>query len=100
MPTYEYECDSCGILFERLQRFSDEPIRECPECGGKVRRLISSGGGLVFKGPGFYATDYGSGSSGSSGAGSAASKEPGKGADESKGGGKSESAGGSGDDGA
>lgn len=100
MPTYEYECDSCGILFERLQRFSDEPIRECPECGGKVRRLISSGGGLVFKGPGFYATDYGSGSSGSSAAGSATSKEPGKGVDESKGGGKSDSAGGGGDDGA
>jgi putative FmdB family regulatory protein len=63
MPTYEYECEACGISFERLQRISDDPIRECPECGGKVRRLISSGGGLVFKGPGFYATDYGSGGS-------------------------------------
>jgi putative FmdB family regulatory protein len=78
MPTYEYECDSCGISFERLQRISDDPIRKCPECGGKVRRLISSGGGLVFKGPGFYATDYGSGSSASD-TGSKGPSEPGKG---------------------
>ena len=63
MPTYEYKCDSCGIEFERFQRINDDPIKLCPECGGEVRRLISSGGGLVFKGPGFYATDYGSGSS-------------------------------------
>ena len=61
MPTYEYECDSCGIMFERFQKISDDPLRECPECGGTVRRLISTGGGLVFKGPGFYATDYRSG---------------------------------------
>jgi putative FmdB family regulatory protein len=71
MPTYEYECDSCGISFERLQRISDEPIRACPECGGQVRRLISTGGGLVFKGPGFYATDYKSGARGAPKAGSA-----------------------------
>jgi len=58
MPTYEYECEACGHAFERFQSMSDEPIRLCPECGGAVRRLISSGGGLVFKGPGFYATDY------------------------------------------
>jgi putative FmdB family regulatory protein len=58
MPTYEYECLDCGHAFERYQRISDDPLEECPECGGKVRRLISSGGGLVFKGPGFYATDY------------------------------------------
>lgn len=58
MPTYEYECEACGHAFERFQSMSDEPIRTCPECGGAVRRLISSGGGLVFKGPGFYATDY------------------------------------------
>jgi putative FmdB family regulatory protein len=58
MPTYEYECRDCGHAFERYQRISDSPLEECPECGGKVRRLISSGGGLVFKGPGFYATDY------------------------------------------
>jgi putative FmdB family regulatory protein len=64
MPTYEYKCDSCEIEFERFQRMSDDPIKVCPECGGKVQRLISIGGGFVFKGPGFYATDYGSGSSG------------------------------------
>jgi putative FmdB family regulatory protein len=79
MPTYEYECDSCGISFERLQRISDDPIRKCPECGGKVRRLISSGGGLVFKGPGFYATDYGSGGSSASDTGSKGPREPGTG---------------------
>lgn len=58
MPTYEYECRECGHAFERFQSMSDAPIRTCPECGGEVRRLISAGGGLVFKGPGFYATDY------------------------------------------
>jgi putative FmdB family regulatory protein len=67
MPTYEYKCESCDIEFERFQRINDDPIKECPECGGEVRRLISTGGGLVFKGPGFYATDYGSGSSPRSG---------------------------------
>ena len=61
MPTYEYECRDCGHAFERFQGINEEPIGICPECRGKVRRLISSGGGLVFKGPGFYATDYRSG---------------------------------------
>ena len=78
MPTYEYECDACGLSFERLQRISDDPIRECPECGGSVRRLISSGGGLVFKGPGFYATDYGSGGSSASGGEKSGPSRPGK----------------------
>ena len=75
MPTYEYECRQCGHAFERFQGINEAPIDTCPECGGSVRRLISSGGGLVFKGPGFYATDYRSGptkrASGSSGSGSA-----------------------------
>ena len=66
MPTYEYECRHCGHAFERFQGINEDPIEECPECKGKVRRLISSGGGLVFKGPGFYATDYRSGASGDS----------------------------------
>jgi putative FmdB family regulatory protein len=61
MPTYEYECRECNHAFERFQGINADPIAECPECAGKVRRLISSGGGLVFKGPGFYATDYRSG---------------------------------------
>jgi putative FmdB family regulatory protein len=64
MPTYEYECRHCGHAFERFQGINEDPIVECPECQGKVRRLISSGGGLVFKGPGFYATDYRSGPGG------------------------------------
>jgi putative FmdB family regulatory protein len=67
MPTYEYKCTSCGIEFERFQKISDDPIKTCPECDGEVQRLISTGGGLVFKGPGFYATDYGGRSSGPAG---------------------------------
>ncbi|MFQ5746696.1 MAG: FmdB family zinc ribbon protein [Gemmatimonadota bacterium] len=59
MPTYEYECRACGHRFERFQHINDRVIRTCPECGKRsVRRLISAGGGIVFKGPGFYATDY------------------------------------------
>ena len=59
MPTYEYKCAACDHAFERFQRISDRPVRTCPECGKRrVRRLISAGGGFVFKGPGFYATDY------------------------------------------
>lgn len=59
MPTYEYECEACGHGFERFQKMSDDPVEECPECEEpEVRRIISPGGGLVFKGPGFYATDY------------------------------------------
>jgi putative FmdB family regulatory protein len=59
MPTYEYVCRACGHRFERFQKISDEPTRECPECSEPaVERLISAGAGLVFKGPGFYATDY------------------------------------------
>ena len=63
MPTYEYECRECSHAFERFQGINENPIDTCPECGGGVRRLISTGGGLVFKGPGFYATDYRSGPS-------------------------------------
>jgi putative FmdB family regulatory protein len=66
MPTYEYECRDCGHAFERFQGINEDPISLCPECEGKVRRLISSGGGLVFRGPGFYATDYRSAGSGGS----------------------------------
>ena len=59
MPTYEYKCDSCGAAFERFQSIMAAPIKRCPECGkAKVRRLISTGGGMIFKGSGFYITDY------------------------------------------
>ena len=58
MPTYEYECDKCGTTFERFQRMTEDPVKKCPECGGPVRRLIGAGAGVIFKGSGFYATDY------------------------------------------
>jgi len=59
MPTYEYECDACGHEFEELQTMSERPIRKCPKCKKlRVRRLISGGAGVIFKGSGFYETDY------------------------------------------
>ena len=58
MPTYEYKCRECQHLFEKFQAMSDEPVKICPSCGGSVERLISGGGGLIFKGSGFYITDY------------------------------------------
>ncbi|HEV8607648.1 MAG TPA: zinc ribbon domain-containing protein [Tepidisphaeraceae bacterium] len=59
MPTYEYKCDACGARFEKFQSIKSGPIRKCPKCGkSKVRRLISTGAGLIFKGSGFYITDY------------------------------------------
>ena len=58
MPTYEYECQDCGKAFELFQNITASPIRRCPECKGKVKRLIGAGSGIIFKGSGFYATDY------------------------------------------
>lgn len=59
MPTYDYECDACGHAFEKFQSMTASPIRKCPECGKrKVRRLIGTGAGVIFKGSGFYQTDY------------------------------------------
>ncbi len=58
MPTYEYECEKCHHQFEQVQKMKDEPVKTCPACGGKVRRLISGGGGFLFKGNGFYITDH------------------------------------------
>ena len=59
MPTYEYRCKACGHAFEHMQPMSSPPLRTCPKCSKrKVERLISSGGGLIFKGSGFYVTDY------------------------------------------
>ncbi|MBN1765708.1 MAG: zinc ribbon domain-containing protein [Sedimentisphaerales bacterium] len=59
MPTYEYLCDSCGYEFEEFQSITAKPLKKCPECGkNKIRRLIGCGAGLIFKGNGFYETDY------------------------------------------
>ncbi|MDO8749260.1 MAG: zinc ribbon domain-containing protein [Candidatus Omnitrophota bacterium] len=58
MPTYEYECKSCGHRFEKSQSMLDKPLRKCPECAKGVRRVIGNGAGIIFKGSGFYATDY------------------------------------------
>ena len=58
MPHYDYECQSCGYVFEVFQKMNDEPVKKCPQCGGKVKKLIGAGGGLIFKGSGFYITDY------------------------------------------
>lgn len=57
MPTYEYRC-AAGHHFERFQRMSEPPVERCPECGAKAERLLSAGGGVIFKGSGFYITDY------------------------------------------
>lgn len=58
MPTYEYECAHCGHKFEFFQNINDKPLSKCPKCAKKVKRLIGSGSGIIFKGTGFYATDY------------------------------------------
>lgn len=59
MPTYDYVCDSCQHEFELFQSIVDPPRKKCPECGRmKLRRLIGAGAALIFKGSGFYCTDY------------------------------------------
>jgi len=59
MPTYEYTCESCGQKTEKFQAITAKPLRKCPECGRQtLKRLIGSGAGIIFKGSGFYQTDY------------------------------------------
>ncbi len=58
MPTYDYRCQDCGHEFELIQKMTDDPIEECPSCTGRVKRLIGAGAGIIFKGSGFYQTDY------------------------------------------
>ena len=58
MPTYDYRCTVCGNQFEHFQSMFDEPLRICPKCNSAVKRVISGGSGLIFKGSGFYITDY------------------------------------------
>lgn len=57
MPTYDYQCETCGKAFEYFQSMSDDPLSECQECNGSLKRLIGGGMGLIFKGSGFYVTD-------------------------------------------
>ena len=57
MPTYDYHCDDCGHRFEQFQKMSDAPMKTCPECGGKVNRLIGTGAAVIFKSSGFHSTD-------------------------------------------
>jgi putative FmdB family regulatory protein len=59
MPTYDYQCDGCGHTFEEFQYFSEPPLKECPKCHeAKLRRLFGTGAAVLFKGSGFYETDY------------------------------------------
>ena len=58
MPTYDYRCLRCGNKFEVFQYMTEKHLSSCPECGGKVKRLIGAGAGPIFKGSGFYQTDY------------------------------------------
>jgi len=77
MPLYEYLCKKCGHRFELIRKFSDKPVRKCPECGGVVEQVITAPS-VQFKGSGFYQTDYkksGSGSGGSSSPSSNSSSE-------------------------
>lgn len=66
MPTYEYKCLNCSYTFEVFQSMNDKLIDVCPKCGGKVKRLIGAGAGPIFKGKGFYQTDYKNSSNSSS----------------------------------
>ncbi|MBM3246039.1 MAG: zinc ribbon domain-containing protein [Candidatus Omnitrophica bacterium] len=58
MPTYDYECTQCRHSFEVSQKITAAPLAKCPKCGFQLRRLIGKGAGIIFKGSGFYATDY------------------------------------------
>lgn len=78
MPTYEYKCNSCGYVFEEFQSINDEPIKICPKCGGSVSKKISAGIGLIFKGSGFYITDYKRKNSSGNGSNSEAKSETSK----------------------
>jgi len=58
MPTYDYRCKACGHVFELLHNMSENPAPDCPKCGQACERMVSGGAGLIFKGKGFYSTDY------------------------------------------
>lgn len=58
MPTYEYQCSKCGYKFDWFQDMTEKHLKRCSKCGGKLERMIGPGSGIIFKGSGFYATDY------------------------------------------
>jgi putative FmdB family regulatory protein len=58
MPTYDYKCSDCNYTFEHFQPMSAQPLTECPKCKGTLKRIIGTGSGPIFKGSGFYQTDY------------------------------------------
>lgn len=64
MPIYTYRCENCGVQFDRSQKFTDQPLVRCPECGKKTLHKVYTPVGIVFKGSGFYATDHRSPSGG------------------------------------
>lgn len=67
MPTYEYRCVSCGGVFDEFHAMNDTVPRKCPQCGSAAERMIGTGSGIIFKGSGFYATDYAKGGEGGKG---------------------------------
>lgn len=87
MPTYEYQCQDCNYIFEEFQQMSAAPLTTCPKCSGTLKRLVGTGAGILFKGSGFYYTDYvkkNSGSSESAGSTSSAKNTPDSTASENK----------------
>ena len=58
MPTYEYECGKCRKRFEVFQRMTEEPLKDCPDCRSEIRRLVGTGAGIIYRGAGFYTTEY------------------------------------------
>ena len=83
MPNYEYLCKNCGHRFEQIRKFSDKPLRKCPECGGVIEQVISAPA-VQFKGSGWYVTDYAKKGAGSAGSSSASSSESDSGTKEAK----------------
>jgi putative FmdB family regulatory protein len=87
VPTYQYACTACNHQLEAVQSFTDDPLKECPVCDGRLRKLFGAVG-IVFKGPGFYRTDSRSAANGRSKGDSDAASKPSANGDESSGGGK------------
>ena len=83
MPNYEYLCKNCGHRFEQIRKFSDKPLRKCPECGGIIEQVISAPA-VQFKGSGWYVTDYAKKGAGSAGSSSSTSSEGDSGTKEAK----------------